>query len=312
MPASGRAVFVEEAVFGEPRKLQVAVLSPDESTLAVGGTDGAIHIWDLASRSRVETLRNRVHMRTGHGALTTALVFSEDGALLVSAHLDGAIYLWEVASGLELDARLGHEGAVGGVALPPGGQSLISGGADATLKFWDLQALRRGDARRELRRQPDAVTCLGLAGQGRVVVSGHANRALRVHETTGEHRLVATLHGHRAPVAALAVAPAGDLVASGGRDGTVRIHHLASRELRAVYQEHGRAVAALHFFPDGKKVASVAMDSTLVIWDPALPDMPLSLAGKPDESYTGVCVTGDGRRVICACADGRFRIWHAA
>lgn len=131
-----------------------------------GGTDGAIHLWDLGSRTRVETLRNRVHMRTGHGALTTALVFSDDGSLLVSAHLDGAMYLWEVESGLELDVRLGHDGAVGGIALPPGSRSLVSGGADATLKFWDLQAVLKGDARRELRRQPDAITCLRLAEQG--------------------------------------------------------------------------------------------------------------------------------------------------
>ncbi|MGV8039143.1 MAG: WD40 repeat domain-containing serine/threonine protein kinase [Thermoanaerobaculaceae bacterium] len=312
LPASGRMSFVEEAVFGEPRKLQTVILSPDESTLVAGGTDGAIYLWDLGSHTRVETLRNRVHMRTGHGALTTSLVFSEDGSLLVSAHLDGAIYLWEVESGLELDVRLGHDGAVGGIALPPGGRALVSGGADATLKFWDLQALRRSDARRELRRQPDAITCLGLAGQGRVVVTGHANRSLRVHEATGDHRLVATLHGHRSPVAALSVSPAGDLVASGGRDGAVRIHHVATREVTAVYQEHGRAVSAIGFFPDGRRVASVAMDSSLVIWDPAQPEMPVVLTGKPDESFAGLCVTADGRRVICACADGRIRVWHAA
>ncbi|HPC82510.1 MAG TPA: serine/threonine-protein kinase [Thermoanaerobaculaceae bacterium] len=312
LPATGRVSFVEEAVFGEPRRLQTIALAPGDTTLAAGGTDGAIYLWDLQSRTRVETLRNRVHLRTGHGALTTGLAFSEDGSLLVSAHLDGAIYLWEVESGLELDVRLGHDGAVGGVALPPGGTTLVSGGADATLKFWDLPALRRGDARRELRRQPDAITCLGLAGQGRVVVTGHANRSLRVHETGGDHRLVATLHGHRAPVAALAVSPSGDLVASGGRDGWVRIHHAPTREVRAAYQEHARAVAALAFFPDGKRVASVAMDSTVVIWDPEQPEMPLGLAGKPDESFAGLCVTGDGARLICACADGRFRVWRAA
>ena len=312
LPTSGRMSFVEEAVFGEPRKLQTVILSPDESTLVAGGTDGAIHLWDLGSRTRVETLRNRVHMRTGHGALTTALVFSDDGSLLVSAHLDGAMYLWEVESGLELDVRLGHDGAVGGIALPPGGRSLVSGGADATLKFWDLQAVLKGDARRELRRQPDAITWRGLAEQGRLVVTGHGNRSLRVHEVMGDHRLVATLHGHRAPVAALSVSPAGDLVASGGRDGAVRLHHLATREGNAVHHEHPRAVSAIQFFPDGRRVASVAMDNSLVIWDPAQPEMPVVLAGRPDESFAGLCVTADGQRVIGACADGRFRIWHGA
>jgi WD40 repeat protein len=311
MPTTGRTSFVEDGIFGEARRLQTAILSPDDSMVVAGGMDGAIHLWDLETRSRIGILRNRQHLRTGHGAMTTCLAFSEDGALLVSGHLDGAVYLWEVASGLELDVKLGHDGAVGGVGMPPGDASLVTGGADATLKFWELPALRKGDARRVIRRQPDSINCLVLAGSGRGVVTGHTNRSLRVHETTGEHRLIATIHGHKAPLAALAVSPAGDLVASGARDGAVRIHHIATREQRGFHQEHGRTVAGLAFFPDGRRLASVAMDGTVVVWDPLDPEMPVGLTGKTDESFASVCVTQNGRKVIAASADGRFRIWLA-
>jgi WD40 repeat protein len=249
-------------------------------------------------------------MRTGHGSLTTCLAFSEDGSLLASGHLDGAIYLWDVAAGLELDVRLSHEGAVGGLAFPPGGTTLISGGADATLKFWELPAVLAKDERRTIRRQPDAITCLALAGMGRLVVTGHAGRSLRVHEIASQ-KLVATLHGHRAPPTAVAPAPMGDVVASGARDGAVRLHGVETREQRGSHQEHGRSVAALAFFPDGQRVASVAMDNTVIIWDLNEHEVPVSLSGPAGESYTGVCVTRDGRRLICANADGRFRVWLA-
>jgi serine/threonine protein kinase len=311
LPTTGRTSFVEDGIFGEDRRLQTVMLSPDDSMLVAGGTDGAIHLWDLETRSRIGILRNRQHLRTGHGAMTTCLAFSDDGALLVSGHLDGAVYLWEVASGLELDVRVGHDGAVGGVGIPPGDATLVTGGADATLKFWELPALRKGDARRELRRQPDAINCLVLAGSGRGVVTGHTNRSLRVHETTGEHRLLATIHGHRAPVSVLAVPPAGDLVASGARDGAVRVHHIATREPRGLYQEHVRTVAGLAFFPDGRRLASVAMDNTVVVWDPLDPEAPVTLTGKVDESFAAVCVTRNGRKLIATCADGRFRVWLA-
>jgi WD40 repeat protein len=247
-------------------------------------------------------------MRTGHGSLTTCLAFSEDGSLLASGHLDGAIYLWEVATGLELDVKLGHDGAVGGVAFPPGGATLISAGADSTVKFWELPALRAGDARRTLRRQPDAVTCMTLAGMGALVVTGHVGRTIRVHEIASQ-RLAATLHGHRAAPNAIASSPMGDLVASGARDGGVRIHHVESREQRGFHQEHGRPVAAVAFFPNGQRVASVATDSVVVIWDLNAPELPITLMGPSGESFSGVCVTRDGRRVIAASADGRFRVW---
>jgi WD40 repeat protein len=272
--------------------------------------DGSIHLWDLATRTKISTLRNRVHMRTGHGSLTTCLTFSGDGSLLASGHLDGAIYLWEVATGLELDVRLGHEGAVGGLAFPPGDGTLISAGADATIKFWDLPTLRAGDARRTMRRQPDAVTCLGLAGGGALVVTGHAGRTLRVHEIASQ-KLVATLHGHRATPSALAISPSGNLVASGARDGTVRVHHLDTREQRGGHHEHSRSVSGVAFFPDGQRVASVATNNTVVVWDLNQPELPITLSGPAGESFAGVCVTRDGRRLICASADGRFRVWLA-
>ena len=307
-PTTRHTAFLEDGSFGEARRVQSMLLSSDESMLFAGGTDGSIRLWDLATRSKLDTLRNRMHLRIGHGAATTALAISADGTLLASGHLDGAIYLWEIASGLELDVRLAHDGPVGGLGFAPGDATLVSGGGDAMLKFWDLAAARARDARREIRRQPEAITCLALGKAGRVVITGHANKSLRVHDTA-DHRLVATLHGHRAPLAALAVSPAGDLVASGARDGAIRVHHLDTREVRDAHQEHTRAVAGLAFFPDGRRLASVAMDSTVVITDLAEPDYFFTLTGAADEAFTAVWVSRDGRRMIGASADGRFHIW---
>ena len=307
-PVRRQTTFIVDGAFGEARRIQSVLLSPDDSLLVAGGIDGSVALWDLETREKIASLRNRVHLRTGHGSLTTALAFSGDGALLASGHLDGAIYLWEVASGLELDVRLGHEGAVGGVALTPDGRTLVSGGADATLKFWDLVAARAGDTRRELRRQPDGITCLALALGGRVVVSGHVNRSLRVHDL-GDHRLVATLHGHRAPLAVVVASPDGRMIASGARDGAVRLHDLESRETRGGHAEHGRTVAGIAFLDGGRRIASVAMDAAVVIWDADEPELPRMLEGGPGESFAGLAVSSDGRRLIGATAEGRFHVW---
>jgi WD40 repeat protein len=184
----------------------------------------------------------------------------------------------------------------------------VSGGADATLKFWDLVSARAGDTRRELRRQPDGITCLTLAKGGRVAVSGHINRTLRVHDTA-DHRLVATLHGHRAPLSVLVTSPDGELVASGARDGAVRIHHVGSREGRGGHAEHARTVAGLAFLAGGQRLASVAMDSSVVIWDADEPELARVLEGGPGESFASLAVTVDGRRLIGATAEGRFHVW---
>ncbi len=308
-PSASPRGFLPVGSFGEPRRVHKVTLSPDDSVLAAGGLDGAIYLWDMASRFKVATLRNREHLRTGHGSLTGALAFSDDGAWLAAGHLDGAVYLWDVAAGLELDVRLRHDGAVRGLAFVPGGQTLITAGADATLRFYELPALLRRDARRVLRRQPDAATCLALGKAGRVVITGHANRALRVHDTA-DCRLVATLHGHRAPVAA--VSARGRLVASGGRDGAVRIHDLDTRELLGVHHEHTRAVTEVLLLPAGSQVASVAGEGSVVIWDYRHPDAPVVLPAVPEDPFVALAVSSDGNLVVAATAGGRFHLFSAA
>ena len=308
-PSGTPGAFLPAGSFGEARRLHKVALSPDDTFLAAGGLDGAIYLWDLASRMKVSPLRNREHLRTGHGSLTSALAFSEDGAWLAAGHFDGSVYLWDVKAGLELDVRVRHDGAVAGLAFVPGGQTLISASADATVRFYELPALLRGDARRALRRQPDAATCLALGKAGRVVITGHANRALRVHDTAN-YRLVATLHGHRTPIAA--VSARGSLVASGGRDGSVRIHDLDTRELVGMHAEHARAVTEVVVFPGGAQVASVAGEDSVIIWDRRQPEVPIVLLGNPGEPFVAVAVSSDGRLLVGATAGGRFHLFSMA
>lgn len=308
-PGATVGAFLSAGSFGEARRVHRVALSPDDALLAAGGLDGAIYLWDLASRMKMSTLRNREHLRTGHGSLTSALAFSEDGAWLAAGHFDGSVYLWDVKAGLELDVRVRHDGAVAGLVFVPGGQTLITASADATVRFYELPALLRGDARRALRRQPDAATCLALGKTGRVVITGHANRALRVHDTAN-YRLVATLHGHRTPIAA--VSARGSLVASGGRDGSVRIHDLDTRELVGMHAEHARAVTEVVVFPGGAQVASVAGEDSVIIWDRRQPAVPIVLPGDPGEPFVAVAVSSDGRLLVGATADGRFHLFSMA
>ncbi len=307
-PITVQAGFVEAGTFGEARRVQVIAISPDDALLAAGGTDGSIRLWDLGSRSKVATLRNRDHLRTGHGSVTTALAFSEDGLLLASGHLDGAVYLWEVATGLEMDVRPSHEGAIGGLAMPPGGAVLITAGSDATLKFWDLVALQHRDLRRTLRRQPEAATCLCLCSGGRQVVTGHTNRSVRVHDTES-FRLVATFHGHRAPVSVVASSEDGNLLAVGARDGALRVFDLTTRGEVGGHQEHSRGITSALFLPAPCRVASVAMDATVVVWDAAEPEVPVLLQGSEDANFASLCFARTRGHLIAARADGTFQVW---
>jgi len=302
--------FREAGVFGESAALHTMAVSPDGRVLAVGMVDGSIRLWDLATRMKTVTLRSRLHLRTGHAALTRTIAYNNDGTLLATGHLDGTIYVWRSESGLELEATLRHDGPVSGLGFSGDGGTLVSGGMDAAIKMWDMGAVIAGEGRRLLRRQPAPVTALVLDEGGRAVISGHANRCLRVHEIASG-RLEATVHGQPCPPSVLLVSPGDGTVISGGRDGGIRRIRLDTRTQVGELEGHGRMISSLALFPDRHRLASVAMDGTLVIWDLESGTEMTTLEGGAAEVFVSVRIIKNGRCLLCGLQDGRIRVWES-
>jgi hypothetical protein len=300
--------FKEVATFGEPPGIQVLAAGPKPGLVAAGGVDGSVRLWDVDSRRRLASFRTAIHQRAGHEALVTSLSFSPDGAFLASGHVDGNIHLWSLDTGQEVQVRVRHDASVGSVAFSPDGLTLASGGLDSNLKLWELGQLRQGEPQRRLIREPSGVTCVVYSRDGSLIISGHTNRILRVHEVKSG-RLIATLRGHEAPLTAAVISPDGSQVASGGRDGAIRIFDLNRREELRVMAGHRKAVAALSYFSRGAALASVAMDHALILWDVPTGAQRTTLWGAKGETFASVVTTGEDPLVVAGLTDGSLRVW---
>jgi WD40 repeat protein len=300
--------FKEVATFGEPPGIQVLAIGPKPALVAAGGVDGSVRLWDVDARRKLAGFRTAIHQRAGHEALVTSLAFSPDGAFLASGHVDGNIHLWSLDTGAEIPVRIRHDASVGGLAFSPDGLTLASGGLDSTLKLWELGRLRQGDPQRRLIREPAGVTCLAYTLDGGLIVTGHTNRILRVHEVKSG-RLIATFRGHEAPLTVVAVAPDGNHIASGGRDGAVRIFDLVRKEEARVLSGHRKAVSALSYLPHGAEIGSVAMEHAVILWDAATGSQRATLWGAKGEVFASVVATGEEPLVVAGLADGTLRVW---
>ena len=72
---------------------------------------------------------------------------------------------------------------------------------------------------------------------------------------------------HLGPVTALAFAPDGKSVASGGKEGVVRLGDISQWREVAALRGHTFQVVGLAFTPDGKTLASAGADGTIKLWD---------------------------------------------
>jgi WD40 repeat protein len=98
-------------------------VSPDGQTLATGGEDHTIRLWELAAWKAGEPLPPG-RVLEGHSGPVWSLAFSPDGQLLASGGNDGAVILWDPAAGKKLRDPVGKVGQWGVIRFSPDGTAL--------------------------------------------------------------------------------------------------------------------------------------------------------------------------------------------
>ena len=69
--------------------------SSDGKTIASGGSDNTIKLWDVETKQNIATL-------TGHEDIIFSVAFSPDGRILASGSQDDTVKLWHVETGQNL------------------------------------------------------------------------------------------------------------------------------------------------------------------------------------------------------------------
>lgn len=133
-----------------------AAFSPDGRCLVLDMDDGTSVLYELATAQPRQTFgkkvvpRPEIKIAPGVGYMTpdefragSCFAFSPDGTLLTRSGFDRTVHVHDVRTGTELAAFQGHNGAVNELAFTPDGKSVVSGGSDSTVLFWDLTKIKR-------------------------------------------------------------------------------------------------------------------------------------------------------------------------
>jgi WD40 repeat protein len=91
----------ESTLRGHLYAVTALALSPDGRTLATGGDDPAIKLWNMSGRQEVARL-------DGAPLGSWSLAFSPDGTVLAAGGSDGVLRLWRAATRERPGARQGE------------------------------------------------------------------------------------------------------------------------------------------------------------------------------------------------------------
>ena len=283
---------------GHSESISSVAVSTDGVTLASGGGDEAIRLWNTRSDERM-TLE-------GHTGSVLSVAFSPDRITLASGSRDETIRLWNTRTGELVKTLEGHLGDVLSVAFSPDGVALSSGGADQTIRLWDTQT---GELTKTLEGHTGRVLSVAFSPDGVALSSGGADQTIRLWDTqTGE--LTKTLEGHTGRVPSVAFSPNGVTLASGSWDETIRLWNTRTGEVIRALEGSEGGVNSVAYSPDGATLASGSSGGgTIRWWNTQTGELKKTLRGHTG-GVNSVAFYPDGTTLVSGSRDETIRVWE--
>lgn len=289
--------------------------SPDSKTLASGGADKVVRLWDLAEiKSDPIAITKEKKSLAGHEGAIHALAFGKDGSTLASAGADQTVILWDTAAGKAKHTLKDHGAPVRALAFTRDGKTLASAGAEATLILWDAEA---GTKREAIKTAFHSIAALSLTPDGKTLVAGGLE--IKGDAELGALRFFNAADGKEArepipqgsAVTAVAFHPGSDRVVSAGKDFILRGWDVKAGKQTHKWVGHYGIVTGLAFSPDGGSLVSGSVDRDIKVWNANASSGPEVVAAHSDWTQA-LALNARNTLLASGARDGAVKLWNPA
>jgi len=277
--------------------------APNSLEFCVGsGSERALSLWNVGSPAATRVFPD------DRSAEVHCLCYSPDGSSIVSGLSDNSVVVRSVNSSRERPiVFVGHSNSVCGLSISPDGRFVASASLDWTVKIWDIRSEK---CTLTFNGFGDWAKSVLFSRDGRAVFSGSADKSIVKFETT-TGRVIWTAEEHNYGVHCLAMSVAGDVLASGSKDSTIRIWLSDYGKCIAVCRGHTDMVSAVDFCPSNDRIlGSVSMDRTFRLWN-TLDGTCLFVKENVHNGHIWCFrFTFDGQYAISASNDKTLKVWR--
>ncbi|KAG2740773.1 WD40 repeat-like protein [Suillus brevipes Sb2] len=256
-----------------------------------------------------------------HEDAVWAVAVFPDRRRMVTGSYDQTLRIWDLETGVVLKKMEGHSQGVTALAVSRDGQIIASGDDGGEVITWHGESgepltkpIKAGSKRvASLGAHP---TSLAWTPDGTRLLSGGDNDdpTIREWDPLTWQQVGHPWKGHTGRVWAIAIDPAGTLVASASSYVHVRLWRLSDGQNIGIFEHssqphHEDAVWAVAVFPDRRRMVTGSYDKILRIWDLETGVVLKKMEGHSSQ-VLALAVSRDGQIIASGDLSGELIVWH--
>jgi WD40 repeat protein len=275
--------------------VQSLAFSPDSKTLATGGEDQMIYLWDIATGETILSL-------TCQSKPVRYLSFSPDGSLILSA-AGTSITLWNL-SGQPVRNFPGNVTHVWNVIFSPDGSRIYSTSLQEKFSMWDTETAEKVAA---FEGHTRTVLAVDASSDGSLLASGSLDQNIIIWDAVTKTPL-RTINAHAGNIYSVCFSPDNRFLVSASLDETAKIWDVATGRIVHLLAGHEYSVMQARYSPDGSYIITASYDRTARLWEAATGKSLYTFSDHSDV-VNATEFSPDGNFIATASNDGAVLIW---
>jgi WD40 repeat protein len=284
---------------GHTAVIWIVSLSPDGRYLASSGMDPVVKVWDIQTGNCIQNL-------TGTGR---AIAFHPDGNLFAFVELDRTtIVIWDIHQERIVSKFIGHTQTIWSMHFSHDGQTLVSGGEDRSVRFWNLET---EESHLLFEDHPGGwIWSIAVSPDDHTLAVGDESGTITVWDIQTKNCLK-VLKGHTGHFWSIAFSPDGNFLAtSSAEDQAIRLWQVDRGYCLKELQGYSSRVWSVSTSRNSTNPLLIsALNQQIGLWNLTTGDCVNILSGHTSEVYA-VALCDDRSLLASGSVDCTIKIWN--